>query len=183
MKSSLIKQLLTELGENPQREGLQDTPDRYLKFLTEATTRKPVSYTTFEAESYDEMIVQSGIQFYSLCEHHLVPFFGTATVAYIPDARIIGLSKLARTVEYFSHGLQNQERITTQVCHQLSEVLDAKGVAVILSARHLCIEMRGIKKPDAITTTSKLSGVFKSRPETRSELMQLFQSHEKSGRP
>lgn len=169
----LIKEILKSLNENPDREGLINTPARYLSFLKEVTTATPVSHTTFDAEGYDEMIVQKNIRFYSLCEHHLLPFFGTGVIAYIPNKRIVGLSKLARTLEFYSQRLQNQERITTQVADELEAVLKPKGVAVILSARHMCMEMRGVCQPEAVTTSSRLTGVFKSRPETRAELMKL----------
>lgn len=170
----LMKNLLANIGEDPDREGLVDTPRRYTQFLKTFCNSTPITYTTFNGEGYDEMIVQSNISFYSLCEHHLVPFFGTGTIAYIPSERIVGLSKLARTLEHYAGRLQNQERITMQVAAKLEEVLQPKGVAVILEARHLCMEMRGIRKPGAHTTTSRLTGVFKSRPETRAELLQLI---------
>jgi GTP cyclohydrolase I len=173
-----IKQLLTAIGEDPTREGLIETPRRHLAFLTEFCSPPEINYTTFAGEGYDEMIIQTNIGFYSLCEHHLVPFFGNGTIAYVPNERIVGLSKLARTLEHFSRRLQNQERITLQVAERLEEVLQPKGVAVILSARHLCMEMRGVRKPGANTVTSRLTGVFKSRPETRSELLQLARSTE-----
>jgi GTP cyclohydrolase I len=168
-----IQTLLNHIGEDPTREGLIDTPRRYTEFLTEFCTAPKIAYTTFAGEGYDEMIIQTNITFYSLCEHHLVPFFGSGTIAYVPNERIVGLSKLARTLEHFSRRLQNQERITLQVAERLEEVLQPKGVAVILSARHLCMEMRGVRKPGATTITSRLTGVFKARPETRAELLQL----------
>jgi GTP cyclohydrolase I len=155
------------------REGLRETPRRHISFLAEFLAAPEVSYTTFAGEGYDEMIIQSDITFYSICEHHLVPFFGTGTIAYIPDKRIVGLSKLARTLERYSRQLQNQERITMQVADELERVLRPRGVAVMLTARHLCMEMRGVRKPGTTTTTSRLTGAFKSRPETRNEFLQL----------
>ena len=124
------------------------------------------------------MIVERNITFYSMCEHHLLPFFGTATVAYIPDDKIIGLSKLARMVDHFSRRLQNQERVTTQIADFLQKELSPKGVGVVLNARHLCMEMRGIKKPNAVTTTSCLYGLFQTNPATRSEFLNLARTAE-----
>jgi len=170
---SNIKRLLQSLGENPDREGLQNTPKRYVKFLREFLTPKDFNFTVFNAEKADEMIVQSGIPFFSLCEHHLAPFFGTAAVAYIPNGKIAGLSKLARTVDRFSKRLQNQERITTDIAEYLEEQLQPLGVAVLLKARHLCMEMRGVQKQGAETTTSCLRGLFKTDPKCRSEFLHL----------
>lgn len=172
---SHISDILRFIHENPDREGLRQTPRRYEKFLKDFTTPPPFHPTVFSSEGYDEMVVQTGITFYSLCEHHLVPFFGTGTIAYIPDKHIIGLSKLARTLEHFSRSLQNQERITSQVADYLQETLKPKGVGVVVQARHLCMEMRGVRKLGAQTTTSALRGYFKSRPQTRSEFMVLAQ--------
>lgn len=158
--------------DNPDREGLKDTPRRYVKFLDEFFDAPEFNFTTFEGEGYDEMVVQSNIPFFSLCEHHMAPFFGTAAIAYIPGSKIVGLSKLARTLEFFSRRLQNQERITKQVAEFIQEKLDAKGVGVILKARHLCVEMRGVRKHDTWTTTSKLMGVFNEH-RVRDEFMKL----------
>ena len=168
-----VKDILSSVGEDPAREGLKETPRRYKEFLHEFTSPPPVKFTTFKGEGYDEMIIQTDITFYSLCEHHMLPFFGTGTIAYVPGDRIIGLSKLARVLEFHSRRLQNQERITLNVAEELRKELRPKGVAVILTARHMCMEMRGVRKPGATTVTSKLSGVFKTRPETRMELLQL----------
>jgi GTP cyclohydrolase I len=166
-----IIRLLETLGENPTREGLQDTPKRVMKFYREFLTPPEFNFTTFEGENYDEMIIQKDIPFFSLCEHHLAPFFGTATVAYIPDGKIVGLSKLARTVETYARRLQNQERITSQIAERLQAELDPLGVAVTLKARHFCMEMRGVKTHDVTTSTTKLLGVFKTKPEARSEFL------------
>ena len=155
------------------REGLQDTPRRYIKFLSEFLSPPKWNCTTFDAEGYDNMIVQTNIPFYSLCEHHLAPFFGHGHIAYIPNKRIVGLSKLARTLETFSRRFQNQERITNQVCDFLMEELDPLGVAVVLEAEHLCMAMRGVKKPNTKTRTSKLTGVFEKQAETRAEFLAL----------
>lgn len=160
--------------DDANREGLKDTPRRYVKFLTEFLNPEPFNFTTFNSEGADEMILVANIPFFSLCEHHLAPFFGTASVAYIPnDKEIVGLSKIPRVVDMFARKLQNQERITTQIAEYLDDKLKPKGVAVILKARHLCVEMRGIKKHDVQTTTSKLIGVFKDNQEARAEFLSL----------
>lgn len=168
-----IKQIIEVIDTNPRREGLQETPQRYARFISEFTSPPEFSPTVFEGEGYDEMVVQTNITFYSLCEHHLLPFFGTGTIAYIPDRHIIGLSKLARMLDHFSHRLQNQERITSQVADYLQKTTKAKGVGVVLNARHLCMEMRGVQKPGASTSTSALRGYFKTRSQTRSEFLTL----------
>lgn len=170
---SAVKQILDTLDDST-REGLRETPARYCKFLKEFLTPPEFAFTTFEAESYDEMIVQTNIPFYSLCEHHLAPFFGEGFIAYIPDKKIVGLSKLARTLEMFSRRLQNQERITCQVAEFIEEQLEPKGVAVVLKAQHLCMSMRGVKKPNTYTTTSKMTGVFLNKQEARNEFLQLI---------
>jgi|TARA_Y100000310_G_scaffold343135_2_gene449397 GTP cyclohydrolase I len=171
---SLIAHVLEFVGENPEREGLKETPKRYLKFLKEVTSCPEFNLTTFENEGGEDMIVQTDIPFYSLCEHHMVPFFGTACVAYLPKKRIVGLSKLARIVEKYSRKLQNQERITFQIAEELSETLDCGGVAVVMKARHLCMEMRGVRKAGATTTTSRMVGAFLDDPSAKSEVLKLF---------
>lgn len=155
-----FKSILKALGEDTSREGLKETPKRYIKFMEEFMNVPEVKYTTFDSEGMDQMIIQKNIPFYSLCEHHTAPFFGTVAIAYIPQKKIVGLSKLARTVDYFAKRFQNQERITTQVADKLMDVLDAKGVAVQITAQHLCMAMRGVQKHDTWTTTTKLLGVF-----------------------
>lgn len=171
----LVQDLLVHIDENPDREGLEETPARYARFLKEFLEPTPFKTTVFDSDGYDEMVIQADIPFYSLCEHHLIPFFGHGTIAYIPDKKIVGLSKLARALEHFSRRLQNQERLTVQVADFLSDAISPKGVGVVLTARHLCMEMRGIRKPGTYTTTSCLRGNFKSRPETREEFMHLVQ--------
>lgn len=166
-----FRRILEHLGEDPTREGLVETPKRYIKFLKQFLTKDEFNFTTFENEGTDEMIIQKDIPFFSLCEHHVAPFFGTATVAYIPGERIVGLSKLARTVRHYASNLQNQERITSQVAERLQEELQPLGVAVTLSARHFCMEMRGVKTHDVHTVTSKLTGAFKEKADTRAEYM------------
>lgn len=166
----LAKSLLAAMGEDIEREGLVDTPKRYAKFLKEFLGKDDFNVTTFESEGYG-MIVQQDIPFYSLCEHHMVPFFGKATIAYIPDGRIVGLSKLSRILKHFSKNLQNQERITKQVADYMNDKLRPKGVAVSLSARHMCMEMRGVEKVGATTTTTHVTGAFRDNINTKNEFL------------
>lgn len=163
--------ILQYLGEDPTREGLRETPKRYIKFMREFLQPKEFNFTSFDAEGTDEMIIQTNIPFYSLCEHHTAPFFGTAAVAYIPDKKIVGLSKLARTVDLFANRFQNQERITSQIAEKIQKELNPKGVAVSLKAQHLCMSMRGVKKHDTWTTTTKLLGLFKEDQDARNEFL------------
>lgn len=169
-----VVRILQYFGEDPNREGLKDTPKRFIKFFQEFLNPPEWKCTTFEGEGYDEMIVQTNIPFYSLCEHHIAPFFGKGHIAYIPDKKIVGLSKLARTLETYSRRLQNQERITQQVAEFLQKQLNPKGVAVVLSAQHMCMEMRGVKKHNTFTTTSKMIGFFKDSEKTRAEFLKLI---------
>jgi GTP cyclohydrolase I len=175
----LIAQLLGELGQDPAREGLLRTPARVarsLRFLTEGYARDPIAIlnnAVFE-ESYDEMVVVKDIEFYSLCEHHLLPFFGRMHVAYIPDGRIVGLSKLPRMVGMFARRLQVQERLTTDVAGALETVLRPKGVAVVAESIHLCMMMRGVQQQNAFAITSSLRGEFADDPKTRAEFMELI---------
>lgn len=169
-----FQQLLEHLGEDPDREGLKETPKRYIKFMREFLKPQEFNFTTFDGEGTDEMIVQTGIPFYSLCEHHIAPFFGVADVAYIPNGKIVGLSKLARTVDLYANRLQNQERITSQIAERLMNELNPKGVAVHMRAQHLCMCMRGVKKHDTWTSTSKLTGAFKEDDKARSEFFSLI---------
>lgn len=169
-----FKRILQYLGEDPEREGLKDTPKRYIKFMKEFLQPKEFNFTTFDAEGSDEMIVQTNIPFYSLCEHHTAPFFGVAHVSYIPNGKIVGLSKLARTVDMFANRFQNQERITTQIAEKIQSELDPLGVAVVLKAQHLCMCMRGVKKHDTWTTTSKMIGAFKNDLNARNEFLNLI---------
>lgn len=169
-----VKKLLEHFGEDINREGLKDTPKRYIKFLTEFLNPKEFNFTCFDAEGNDEMIVQTNIPFYSLCEHHIAPFFGVANIAYIPKDKIVGLSKLARTLDLYANRLQNQERITTQIAERLMKELEPLGVAVTLKAQHLCMNMRGVKKHDTWTTTSKMMGIFKDDLNTRQEFLNII---------
>ncbi len=160
--------------DNVEREGLKDTPKRYIKFLNEFINKdKEFNFTSFDAEGMSQMIVQTNIPFYSLCEHHLAPFFGVAHVAYIPDGKIVGLSKLARTVDYYARNFQNQERITKQVAERLQKELNPQGVAVVIKAQHLCMAMRGVKKHDTWTTTSEMLGTF-TELNTRNEFLSFI---------
>lgn len=169
--SNAINNLLEAIGENPDREGLKETPKRVVKFYNEFLNPDDFNFTMFDSEGYDEMIIQKNIPFFSLCEHHLAPFFGFAKVAYIPNKRIVGLSKLTRTVDWYSRRLQNQERITHQIAERLNNKLEPLGVAVSLEARHFCMEMRGIKTHDVTTVTNKLLGAFKDKPAAREEFL------------
>jgi GTP cyclohydrolase I len=170
----VVKYIIEAIDDNPNREGLKDTPKRYIKFLKEFTNPPDFNFTTFDSEGYDEMIVQTNIPFHSLCEHHIAPFFGVGHIAYIPNKKIVGLSKLARTLETYSRRLQNQERITQQVADFLEKELNPLGVAVVLKAKHMCMEMRGVKKHDTWTTTSKMSGAFKEDLNARNEFLNLI---------
>jgi GTP cyclohydrolase I len=169
-----FQQILKELGEDTSREGLIETPKRYIKFMREFLEPKEFNFTSFDAEGTDEMIIQTNIPFYSLCEHHTAPFFGVANIAYIPKDKIVGLSKLARTVDLYANRFQNQERITTQIAERIQKELNPIGVAVTLKAQHLCMCMRGVKKHDTWTQTSKLLGVFKTDEKARNEFFHLI---------
>ncbi len=171
-----VTRLLQYFGEDVSREGLQETPKRFVKFFKEFLSPPDWNCTSFEGEGYDEMIVQTNIPFHSLCEHHIAPFFGTGTIGYIPNKRIVGLSKLARTLETYSRRLQNQERITTQVAEFLWNELEPKGVAVQITAKHMCMEMRGVKKHDTWTTTTKLLGIFKEDFNARNEFLNTIKN-------
>ena len=174
--AKLMEQILQELKLQTESEGLKETPLRWAKMMEELIQPEEFNFTTFTAEGghNDEMIIVKDIPFYSLCEHHIIPFFGIAHVAYIPNKQIVGLSKIPRTVDYFSKGLQTQERITESIADFLMEKLDPKGVGVILKARHLCMEMRGVKKYNNYTVTSALRGVF-THGSTRQEFLSLVQ--------
>ncbi len=175
----LVAGLLREIGEDPEREGLRRTPVRFrraLEFLTQGYQQDPhkvLDGAVFE-ESYNEMLLVKDIDFYSLCEHHMLPFFGVAHVAYVPDGHIVGLSKVARLVEVFSRRLQVQERLTQQIASQLQQALKPRGVAVVLEAQHLCMMMRGVQKQNSYAITSAMLGAFETDPKTRSEFMQLI---------
>lgn len=175
----LVTKLLEAIGEDTHRDGLIHTPVRVArswKFMTKGYSEDPrtmIGNAIFH-EDNSEMVLLKNIDFYSVCEHHMIPFFGKAQVAYIPDGRIIGLSKLARLVEIYSRRLQVQERLTRQIAETLSEELKPAGVAVIMEAEHLCMKMRGVEKQNSIAVTSCMLGVFRENPATRSELMSLI---------
>jgi GTP cyclohydrolase I len=174
VSGSDLEKITEQLGEDVSREGLIETPKRYIKFMREFLEPKEFNFTTFDAEGTDEMILQTNIPFYSLCEHHTAPFFGVAHIAYIPDKKIVGLSKLARTVDLYANRFQNQERITTQIAERLQKELSPLGVAVSLKAQHLCMCMRGVKKHDTWTITSKMLGAFKEDDKARNEFLNLI---------
>jgi len=176
-----VAAILRQLGENPDREGLAKTPERVaraLQYLTKGYSEDPkgVINGALFVEDYSEMIVLKDIDFFSLCEHHILPFFGTAHVAYIPKHRIVGISKLARLVEVFARRLQVQERLTTQIATMLMDELDPLGVGVVLRAEHLCMRMRGVEKPNSVVVTSAMLGSFRTHQATRQEFMTLVNS-------
>ena len=169
-----VETILKYLGEDPNREGLKETPRRLVAALTELCTKRKFEFTVFEAEGMDQMIVQSNIPMYSLCEHHMLPFMGTAAVAYIPDGKIVGLSKLTRAVKYCSAGLQNQERITMAIAQMLEDNLKPKGIGVVIKALHTCMSLRGPQVPDVWTTTSCMKGLLLEDPSARAEFFSLI---------
>ena len=176
---SLVERILNAIGENPKREGLLKTPERVeksLKFLTSGydTDIDKLVNDALYSENYNEMVIVKDIDVYSLCEHHMLPFFGKAHIAYIPDGHIVGLSKIPRIVDVFSRRLQVQERLTDEIKDCLQGTLNPKGVAVVIEAQHLCMQMRGVQKQHSSTTTSAFSGLFMSDEKTRSEFMKLI---------
>lgn len=174
-----IKEILLEIGEDPKREGLRDTPDRMERMYKEITAgyrtdpKEVINEAIFHIK-YDEMVVVKDIEFYSLCEHHMLPFFGKCNIAYIPNGKVVGLSKIPRIVEVFSRRLQVQERMTVQIAEFLKKELDPLGVAVVVEAYHLCMAMRGVKKSDANMLTSSMRGVFKKDERTRGEFLSFI---------
>jgi GTP cyclohydrolase I len=172
------REVLGGIGEDPDREGLLDTPKRVAKALREMTIGyeqdpKAILATAFEAEGYNEMVVLRNIDFFSMCEHHMLPFFGRATIAYIPRSRVVGISKLARLVDCFSRRLQIQERMTKQIGDALQEHLDPVGFGVSISAKHLCMAARGVAKQNSDMVTQMVGGVIKSDEKARQEFIQL----------
>lgn len=175
---NIIRELLKKIGENPDREGLKKTPERMesaWKYFTKGYEQdlNVILNGAVFTEKYDEMVLVKDIEFYSMCEHHLVPFFGKAHVAYIPDGKIIGLSKIPRIVDMYARRLQVQERMATQIAEALQETIKPKGVAVVLEAVHLCMVMRGTEKKSSKAVTSCLKGSFKTDPRTREEFLKL----------
>jgi len=171
-----VREILLEIGEDPDRQGLERTPERVHRMYTELTAgyhvdpERLINGAIFDV-AYSEMVIVKDISFYSLCEHHLLPFFGTAAVAYIPRGRVIGLSKIPRIVEMYARRLQVQERLTQQIAEFLQERLAPQGVGVVMEATHLCAAMRGVRKPGTIMTTSSVLGLFRTRDRTRSEFL------------
>jgi GTP cyclohydrolase I len=174
----LIESLLAELGEDASRQGLKSTPNRVSRALRELTDGYGVNPADVVAgavfdQDYDEMVVVKDIPFYSLCEHHMLPFFGSCHVGYLPKGKVVGLSKIPRLVGAFAHRLQLQERMTKEIAEALSEAVAPKGVGVVVEARHLCMEMRGVQKPGGQLITSCMLGTFRKDPRTRAEFLEL----------
>ena len=174
-----IKSVLSEIGENPEREGLLKTPERVaksMKFLTDGYKQDhaKIIQSAMFSEEYSQMVLVKDIELYSLCEHHMLPFFGKAHVAYIPNGHIVGLSKIPRIVDVFARRLQVQERLTDEIKDCIQETLNPKGVAVVIEAQHLCMQMRGVQKQHSSTTTSAFSGIFMSDEKTRAEFINLI---------
>ena len=181
----LVEALLKELGEEPGRDGLVRTPSRVaksLRFLTRGYQQDPrelLNGALFDV-TYDEMVIVKDIEVYSLCEHHVLPFFGRCHVAYIPNGKVVGLSKIPRVVDMFARRLQVQERLTSEIAETLEDILQPKGVAVVLETIHLCMMMRGVSQQNASAITSSLRGEFESDPKTRSEFMDLLRYQRRS---
>jgi GTP cyclohydrolase I len=174
----LVESLLAELGEDPERQGLKATPGRVSRTLRELTdgygvrVEDVIAHAVFD-QDYDEMVVVKDIPFYSLCEHHMLPFFGTCHVGYLPKGKVVGLSKIPRLVGVFAHRLQLQERMTKEIAEALNGAVAPKGVGVVVEARHLCMEMRGVEKPGGQLITSCMLGTFRRDPRTRAEFLDL----------
>ncbi len=175
----LVKEMLVRLGEDTQREGLARTPvrvDKALKFLTRGYNQDPEALlkNALFTVTYDEMVIVKDVEMFSLCEHHMLPFFGKVHVAYIPNGRVIGLSKIPRLIEIFSRRLQIQERLTTQIAETIQKVVQPQGVGVVIEARHLCMMMRGVEKQHSAAVTSSMLGCFRDEQETRTEFLSLI---------
>ncbi len=182
----LMRELLVRLGEDPSRDGLMRTPERMeraLKYLTKGYDEDPekvLKGALFEV-GYDEMVIVKDIEMFSLCEHHLLPFFGKVHVAYIPKGKVIGLSKLPRLIDIFARRLQVQERLTTQIAETLQRIIEPQGVGVVVEARHLCMMMRGVEKQHSSAVTSSMLGVFRDELETREEFLSLIRAKSNNG--
>lgn len=179
--STIYKSILSQIGENPEREGLLKTPERVakaLQFLTQGYDIKPeeILKSALFNEEYSEMVIVKDIEVYSMCEHHMLPFFGKAHIAYIPNGTIVGLSKIPRVVDAFSRRLQVQERLTIEIRDCIQETLKPKGVAVVLECQHMCMQMRGVQKQNSVTTSSAFTGLFLSNDSTRKEFINLVQA-------
>jgi len=176
--AELVRQMLVQLGEDPKREGLERTPERFekaLRFLTSGYRQSPEKLLNgaMFSVAYDEMVVVKDIELYSLCEHHLLPFFGKCHVAYLPNKKVVGLSKVARLVNMYARRLQIQERLTSQIAQTINEQLKPQGVGVIIEARHLCMVMRGVEKQHSAAVTSAMLGAFRTNKQTRDEFLSL----------
>ena len=177
--ADLVRQIIVQLGEDPNREGLRRTPERFekaLRYLTSGYRQDPAKILNgaMFSVTYDEMVVVKDIEVYSLCEHHLLPFFGKCHVAYIPNKKVVGLSKVARLVNMYARRLQIQERLTSQIAQTLEDQLSPQGVGVIVEARHLCMVMRGVEKQNSAAMTSAMLGVFRESKQTRDEFLSLI---------
>ena len=175
----LVREMLVRLGEDPQREGLLRTPERVQKafeFLTRGYNEDPEALlkNALFTVNYDEMVIVKDVEVFSLCEHHMLPFFGKVHVAYIPNGKVIGLSKIPRLLELFSRRLQIQERLTTQIAETIQKVIQPQGVGVVIEARHLCMMMRGVEKQHSAAVTSSMLGCFREEQETRTEFLSLI---------
>jgi len=176
-----VKEILEHIGEDPNREGLLDTPKRVTKaweFMCGGYKEDPqkIMQKALFTSSNDEMVVVKDIEFYSMCEHHMLPIIGKAHVAYIPNGKVIGLSKIPRVIDVFARRLQIQEQLTEQICDSINEAINPKGVAVVIDARHMCMEMRGVQKINSSTVTSALRGLFKKEKKTKDEFMSIISS-------
>lgn len=179
--SEVYKTVLTDIGEDPNREGLLKTPERVakaLQFLTQGYTTNPedILKSALFNEEYSEMVIVKDIEVYSMCEHHMLPFFGKAHIAYIPNGTIVGLSKIPRVVDAFSRRLQVQERLTIEIRDCIQKTLNPKGVAVVLECQHMCMQMRGVQKQNSVTTSSAFTGLFMNNETTRKEFINLIQA-------
>ncbi len=174
-----VKNILLAIGEDPEREGLRDTPDRVVRSwekLFGGYSQDPVKIlgTVFEDGACDEIVILKNIKYFSTCEHHIIPFYGDVSIGYVPNGKVVGVSKLARLVEVFARRLQIQERMTSQIADTLMEVLQPKGVMVVCNGQHLCMIARGVEKPTSVMTTSAVRGIFKDNYATRNEFMSLI---------
>jgi GTP cyclohydrolase I len=179
--ADLVRKIIVQIGEDPNREGLERTPERFekaLRYLTSGYNQDPESILNgaMFSVSYDEMVVVKDIEVYSLCEHHLLPFFGRCHVAYIPDKKVVGLSKIARLVNMYARRLQIQERLTSQIAKAVEEKLSPQGVGVIIEARHLCMVMRGVEKQNSTAVSSAMLGCFRENKQTRDEFLALVRN-------
>jgi GTP cyclohydrolase I len=181
-----VRELLAGLGEDPAREGLADTPDRVaraLKFLTKGYAEDPAKAIgdALFSVAYDEMVIIRDIEMFSLCEHHMLPFFGKAHVAYLPDGKVVGLSKIPRLVDLYSRRLQVQERLTVQIAQTIQDIIQPRGVGVVIEAMHFCMIMRGVEKQNSVAATSCMLGAFRDHQPTREEFLGLIRSPHRSG--